>query len=589
MRLLAILELLEQAKLILRGEEGGYLFAHSLIQEAAYSALLRRERRLIHRATGEAIEKEHAASLSEIAPILASHFEEAGDDERALRYRMMAGDAALRVYALPEAIDHFSRGLEIAHRLPAAVSTEELLHLYSSRGRAFELASRHSEALANYEEMEAAPAGAEEPRLKLAGRMARASILAGSSSRRDADLAENLSHEALDLARTLDDSAAEAKVQWILSNLHGFSGRQPEAVTHGEKSLAIARGHGLREQEAFTLTDISRVYGSLGRYPEAWSALAQAQALWRKQGNLPMLADTLASSVLSDYLRGELARAVASAEEAQRISHEIGNLWGQAYSRMFVGSAHRERGEIGLALKSWKECLELCEPAGFPGPLIYTRTDIALLHADVGMVRESEALLEEAMEAAEKHFPKYRPVPLLARARLDGLRGNHDVAARALREVASVLAESDPAVGLLTSRLPVVAAELALLRGDFGGAVRAAAGDERLRALGIRAPLPYLHYYRGQAYLELGELEKARAAFDEAREESEAMGSRWVLWRVLRGLSEAAARSGEMAEAEDWRRKGYADVVEVANTMGDRALSEAFFSLAEVRTLLPGS
>jgi tetratricopeptide (TPR) repeat protein len=584
-RLPSILQRLEQAGLLLRGSEGDYLFAHSLIQEAAYASLLKRERRRIHRAAGEAMEKDPGASLPDAAPILASHFEEAGDDERSLRYRTLAGDAALRVFALPEAIDHYSRALALARRLPGVSGVRVLLHLYSSRGHAFELASRHTEALRNYEEMEEADLAGRDPHLALEGRMARASILAGSSSHRDPARAERLCREGLDLAHALNDPAAEAKVLWILTNLYGFSGRQSEAVAHGERSLALARDFGLREQEAFTLTDVARAYGSLGRYPEAWSSLAQAQGLWREQGNLPMLADTLASSVLNDYLRGELSRAVASAEEAQRITLEIGNLWGQAFSRMFVGSAYRDLGEIAQALRSWTECLEMCEPAGFPGPLIYSRTDLALLYTDLGMIPEASALLGEAIKAAEKHFPKYLPVPVLALARLQGLGGNHRLAAEGLEQVREVLQESDPAVGLLTSRLPGVEVELALLRGDAAGAIRVSREADALRSRGIRVPIPHLLLLRGQAFIELGKLAPAREALDEARREAEAQGSRWVLWRVLYTSGKAARRDGDAAAGERLWSEAREVAEYVGAKMGDGRLREAFHSGADVREL----
>jgi tetratricopeptide (TPR) repeat protein len=302
-----------------------------------------------------------------------------------------------------------------------------------------------------------------------------------------------------------------------------------------------------------------------------------------------MLADTLATSVLNDYLRGELTRAVASAEEAQRITLEIGNLWGQAFSRMFVGSAYRDLGEIAQALRSWMECLEMCEPAGFPGPLIYSRTDLALLYTDLGMTVEASALLEKAMKAAEKYFPKYLPVPVLASARLHGLGGNHRLAAEAIEQVREVLRESDPAVGLLTSRLPGVEAELALLRGDAAGAIRVSREADALRSRGIRAPIPHLLLIRGQGFIDLGQLAQAREALEEARREAEAQGSRWVLWRVLYISGKAARSDGDAPAAERLWSEARKVAEYVGARMGDGPVREAFDSGAGVRELFGAS
>jgi tetratricopeptide (TPR) repeat protein len=580
-----LLERLQEARLLHRTREGGYAFDHSLIQEAAYASLLRRERKRIHLAVGEALEEDQAGSLEEAAPILAYHFQEAGDDERSLRYRTMAGEAALRVFALPEAIEHFTRAIEISGRRTGEANIAELLHLYSRRGHALELASRHGEALANYEAMEGESVRTGDARLGLEGRMGRAGIYAGSSDRHDAVLAERLGTEALELARALGDSAAEAKTLWSLGILYGFSGRPEEAVSFGERALALARLHGLREQEAFALTDIYRAYGSLGRYPEAWASLDRAQGLWRELGNPPMLADTLSGSVLNDFLRGAYDRAIASAREARRISEEISNLWGQTYSRMFVGSVHLERGEVGAAAEIWEQAIRLCGRSGFAGPLVINRTDQALLDADLLRTSEGIALAEEALLGAERLFPVLRPIPSLALAKLRSLSGDRLGAESKLKEVTDAMAAHDPSQGLLVVRLPVIAGELALAWGDFPRALRWADEAERLGALGIRAPLPYLLLIRGRALLQRGDLGGARRALEEARIEGEALGSRWSLWRVLFTSWKAAERDGDLVAATQLRSEARGVAQYIADHAGDDGLREAFHSLAEVREL----
>src|SRR5712691_2614041 len=91
-----------------------YLFRHALIQEAAYHSLVKGNRRMLHQAVGESLENLNPARLDTpaLAPVLARHFAEAGDQARALRYYALAGQAAAKTYATAEAIHHFSRALE---------------------------------------------------------------------------------------------------------------------------------------------------------------------------------------------------------------------------------------------------------------------------------------------------------------------------------------------------------------------------------------------------------------------------------------------------------------------------------------------
>ena len=134
-----------------------YLFRHALIQDAAYHSLLKTDRRRLHLSVGEALERLYPdrADSQELAPLLGQHFDEGGDDARALKYFTLAADAAARVYANSEAVALYTRALEITQRT-ASLPCETLLHLYAQRGRAFELRNQYDHALQNYVAMEAA-------------------------------------------------------------------------------------------------------------------------------------------------------------------------------------------------------------------------------------------------------------------------------------------------------------------------------------------------------------------------------------------------------------------------------------------------
>ena len=91
-----------------------YLFRHALIHDAAYGSLVKQDRMQLHRAVGETLERTYPDRLEELAPLLGHHFDEAGDDQRALKYFTQAADSAVRVYANAEAVMHYARALDIA-------------------------------------------------------------------------------------------------------------------------------------------------------------------------------------------------------------------------------------------------------------------------------------------------------------------------------------------------------------------------------------------------------------------------------------------------------------------------------------------
>src|SRR5436190_2592013 len=131
-----------------------YLFRHALIQDAAYNSLLKTNRRGLHQAVGEALERLYPERREEFAPVLGQHFLEAGDPQRALNYFSLAGDEALKLYANAEAALHYAHALEIAHQNTATAENDQLIHLYTGHGRALELTGRYPEALNTYNVMQ---------------------------------------------------------------------------------------------------------------------------------------------------------------------------------------------------------------------------------------------------------------------------------------------------------------------------------------------------------------------------------------------------------------------------------------------------
>jgi ABC-type transport system substrate-binding protein/class 3 adenylate cyclase len=104
-----------------------YRFRHGLVHEAAYRSLLDERRRELHRVVGTALEELHEEELSEAYGLLARHFTEADDPEKAARYLLAAGDSARAVNADDEAIAQYRRALSFLDRLGDAGRAREVL------------------------------------------------------------------------------------------------------------------------------------------------------------------------------------------------------------------------------------------------------------------------------------------------------------------------------------------------------------------------------------------------------------------------------------------------------------------------------
>ena len=95
------------ARQLIGEHDGRYRFNHDLIRAVVYGDLSYGRRRLLHRRTGEALEKLRPDDVT----TLAWHFERAETADKAVDYLLQAGDRARGLYAHEEAIDYYQRAL----------------------------------------------------------------------------------------------------------------------------------------------------------------------------------------------------------------------------------------------------------------------------------------------------------------------------------------------------------------------------------------------------------------------------------------------------------------------------------------------
>ena len=95
-----------------------YLFKHALVQDAAYSTLLREPRRALHARIAEALESQFAETAENQPELLARHCTEGGLIEKAARLWGKAGQRSLERSALVEAAEQFTRALDQITALP---------------------------------------------------------------------------------------------------------------------------------------------------------------------------------------------------------------------------------------------------------------------------------------------------------------------------------------------------------------------------------------------------------------------------------------------------------------------------------------
>ena len=553
-----------------------YRFSHVLIQQYLYDELSAGEQRILHGDIAEALESLYANQTNEIALQLARHYEAAGDDEKATANLIIAGDSAYRVYAYNEAIAAYTRAVELDEQ--AALSVEQLTHVYIRRGRALELNNQYELALQNYNQMLGAAQKRQDQAIELAAKVAAGTLYCTPTPLADADKGQRISDETLLLARELGDAAAEAKALWNLQLVNLLQSKTTKAIDYGEKSLAITRELNLLEQMAYVLSDLGWAYSEDCQFAKADERIEEAALLWKDQGNLPMLSSNLNVSMFGSFWAGLDEKVLRVAEQAYEISSSIKEIWNQASARNFQGQIWFDHGEIDKSLLALEESVQIAEQ----GHLFYEVYYRALLCQEYGDLGATDAGMElyRAHRIANKDIPvtPIRTATLVTYALFEIATNQLDTAAASLGDC---VANAPP----WESMLRLAKCRLALAQADFAAGIALADSNvEFTRDHQLGRYLPEALFLKGKAHFLQGDAAEAKSAMAEARSEAENHQSKRLLWQIIAIQAELET---DQTLATGLKAEARSIVDGIANSITQKDVREAFLQSSASITVFP--
>jgi len=558
-----------------------YAFRHVLIQEAAYDSILIKKRVELHRRIAETLEELHGNRIEEFAPLIAYHFYSA-QDPRSLKFDLLAGEKAARLYANAEAATHFSRAIEVAKR--NGNESELITKLHTQLGSVLELSGRYEQALQNYDEMQAFGRQSGGRSIEMTALMAKATIYSTFTRLHDSALSEQLLIQALDISREIGDRVTQARLSWNLMLTYLFSKRPDQALEHGILALSLARESDDREQLAFVLNDLCRLYTCRGEFEKAYDVIKEARELWRMLDHQVMLADSLGSEAEARFNAGEFEQALKCTQEALQITEKIENLWGQSYDRMLMSFVYFEIGELGPGIQLAERSIQLADEAGLIASSIGLRSELAWFYAYCGAFEKSYELIEQALKVAEEKQPAWKAFPQAAKIRIhllqDDVRSAMQFAGNALFEPISI------PYARYTIFLCLANIELAVSRGDHDLGLKLA--DDLLNEVTplTRVDIPEVLRWKGNALIGLGQLGEAHQVLTEACSLAKRLEAKPQLWTILVNLAVVNSKLGKHKEAEANRIEARAIIQQIAESLQEVELSESFQNQPRVQVLM---
>jgi predicted ATPase len=354
--LLENLEHLESDHQLVREIDIGYMFAHEKVRKFTYDCISNLRRKEIHRTVGSIVESQLPNDA--LYPDLAIHFYSANDDQKAMKYSLLAGEFCMRREAAVEALPHFKRVLEIGSGIPGfddyrTKAMEGLGDSYNVMGDA-ESASKYYEEILELHQQDKREARVLS---KLANCWSPVRLGKGSSGK-----AVNF----IDLAHKTEsiDAEDEAEILSVLALIAVFEDNWEEAKLQTTRSIEALRRSGNKNKLCLRLCESSDVFFSLGESDTVMNLLTEAEELNRSIMNPDLTAQIDLRYGLLNFQRGELEKAGKHFDDYREINKKLGHEGSISIAYFFQSILASLVGDKETAVRSAENSLEHASMSG---------------------------------------------------------------------------------------------------------------------------------------------------------------------------------------------------------------------------------
>jgi tetratricopeptide (TPR) repeat protein len=414
-----------------------YIFKHIFFREAAYDQLLKSDRQIYHYHAAEWLIQKSTDRADEYAGLIAGHFEQAGETNKAGVWYIRAGDHARNAYANETAIRYYQKSLDFSEELADRIAllekigrllgrltrTEEAIAVFQNMlslsqmdgypkrqidallhlSRSEEQLGNHPAALAHTENAEEIMLNLTDPDpYKWAEILHRKGWVHYRSGQME--LAYACANEGLEITRDLENRELTAKILNLLGAIYVYRGVYPLATDYYEQSLAIHRDLENHLDESIMLVNLGEIHRLNGDFGKAISRYKEGIEIARNIDNRELLRLALSNLGGAQVGLGDWAAAL---ETIQQVLDEVDEHWvllSETYR--FFCEAHLGGGDLEASLSAAREAWRLANGSGNPELLGNAWRILGLVAVRLG----------EPISPAQGKNTRYTPAEYFARS-----------------------------------------------------------------------------------------------------------------------------------------------------------------------------
>lgn len=332
-----------------------YEFKHAMIQDAAYTGLLRPDRRRLHQRVARELETMHAGRLPEFCETLAVHYRLGGVTDRAVECLIRSAEKCFRRHAVEESYEFYRQAYEMLADVDRSAEEDRTL---------LEIVHRWGYVIYDQGNMREA---------------------------------ESLLRKHEELAESLGETVEHAMYRVIFGTVLNCRERFAEALVNERRGLEMALALGDVHTEACARVWLANTLAEMGQLEES---IEHAKRAIPPLGSDPIwITEAHCALGFGYWTRGDAAATHRVAEDLLELARTGPSVRALAAGLWVKGEACLADGDFTTAAECF---LQSIEASPEPWPSTHPRVYLSIAYVQLGRFEEAKPYLEHVIELSAR-------------------------------------------------------------------------------------------------------------------------------------------------------------------------------------------
>ncbi len=481
-----------------RPENESFIFSHKLLRNVIYDNISTMKRKRLHEIIAENMEKLYQEQIKDYHSDIGYHYQNAGNNQKAIEHLLKAGKEAERVYAHENAINLYKTALDLS-------GGQKRLKILKKIGIVYKFIGEYSEAVDCFNNL---IDEAEDVKLqqKTLGEL-------GETYTKQGKYQESL--QAIERGLSLRDEEDVSKCDLLHAKgwVHFRKGDYKKARDIFKEERNVAESLGNEKAIAQALHNLGTVALQEGKYDRAEKLMKEVVEVREDMDDKIGLGKSLNNLGNIHYLKGDFDKAQKNHERSLEIRKEIDDQSGIASSLNNLALIFVAQGKLDEALQYHKKSLHIKEKVGDKSGIAESLNNLGIIYENKGNLEKALDFFERGMDIEKKIGDKDDIATSLNNiGNIYYKKGEIHDALKKYKESLEINENIGNKLGSIPPKEGIAKANIEL--GEYDRSVKYGKDAlELCEEIGAKSEKGVAHKVLGQVYREFGELEKAEKQF----------------------------------------------------------------------------